>query len=67
MGFWEIVAATALGATVPVLLARYLDWRPKRRTSSEFARTGLGRYMETVMDELDKNAGRTADEMRESR
>jgi hypothetical protein len=63
VGFFEIVAATALGATVPVVLVRYLDNRVRRRENKAFSESGLGRYMQSVMTSLDRNAGELADKL----
>jgi hypothetical protein len=67
MGFLEIVGATAIGATVPVILARYLDHRQKRRESEALSETGLGRYMEWFLSEADKNAGELAEQLKADR
>jgi hypothetical protein len=64
MDFWEIVGATALGATAPVILSRYLDYRANRRENRELMKTGLGRYMSHVLGEVDKDAGDLADRMK---
>jgi hypothetical protein len=67
MGFLEIVGATAIGATAPVILARYLDRRRERREIKALSKTGLGRYMEWFLGEADKNAGELAEQLKADR
>ena len=64
MDFLEVVGATALGATIPVVLSRYLDRRSQRRQSAELSKTGMGRYMEHFLSEVDRNAGEMADRLK---
>ena len=61
MSFWETVGAGALGASIPVLLSRFLDRRDRRKETTEFAGTGTGRYMNWVLSEMDKSAGEMVD------
>jgi hypothetical protein len=63
MGFLETVGATALGAAIPVLVARWLD----RREQARFGKSGLGRYMAWLLGDADARAGAMADEMRSRR
>lgn len=61
MDFLELIAASAIGATVPIILSRYLDRRQKRREEEALRKTGLGRFIEWYADEADKTAGMMAD------
>jgi hypothetical protein len=67
MDFFEIVAATAIGATAPVVLSRYLDRRQRRRENEALSETGFGRYFDWVLSEANKNAGEMADQLKAER
>jgi hypothetical protein len=59
--FLELIGASAIGATAPVLLSRYLDRRKERRENEALRKTGLGRFIEWYANEADKAAGTMAD------
>jgi len=61
MDFVELVGATAIGAAVPIVVVRLLDRRAKRREADALSKTGMGRYMNQALANMDKIAGELAD------
>ena len=66
MDFWETVAATAIGATIPVLLGYWLSRRRESKQTKAWNRSGMGRYMGQALTDMDETMGKLAEE-RESK
>jgi hypothetical protein len=62
MDFGEIVAATAVGGTVPVLVAHWLNRRKDKQQAEAWNQSGFGRYMNQAVADVDEIAAKLADE-----
>jgi len=62
MNFGETIAATAIGAAIPVLLAYWLSRRRERQQAKAWNRSGIGRYMGQALTEMDDRMAKLADE-----
>jgi hypothetical protein len=62
MDFGETIAATAIGATIPVLLAYWLSRRRERQQTKAWNRSGMGRYMDQALRDMDERMAKLADE-----
>jgi hypothetical protein len=67
MDFLQLIGASAIGATAPVLLSRYLDRRKEHRENEALRKTSFGRFIEWYTNEVDKAAGTMADALTSER